>query len=149
MTKPPGMLLTGSSGLIGFEGGIHFAEQGWGAHGVDNHMRATFLGPSGDTRWNQRRLHPQSKGFVHHELHLRDPEGALNLVGSVKPDAIIDTAAQPSHDLAAKVPFDDFDTNAVGTLNLHEAARRHAKGAPILRMSTNDFYGLRLRSPAN
>jgi CDP-paratose 2-epimerase len=134
-------LVTGSSGLIGSEVSIFFAQQGCTIHGVDNNQRAAFFGPQGDTRWNQERLKKSIPGFVHHELDIRDRQGVLELVASVKPDIIIHTAAQPSHDRAAAIPFDDFDTNAVGTLNLLEAARRACPESPFVHMSTNKVYG--------
>jgi CDP-paratose 2-epimerase len=134
-------LVTGSSGLIGSEVSIFFAQQGCTIHGVDNNQRAAFFGPQGDTRWNQERLKKSIPGFVHHELDIRDRQGVLDLVASVKPDIIIHTAAQPSHDRAAAIPFDDFDTNAVGTLNLLEAARRACPESPFVHMSTNKVYG--------
>ncbi len=135
------LLITGSSGLIGSEVCLHFASLGWELHGVDNNQRAVFFGPQGDTRWNQRRLQSVIKGFVHHEVDIRDRQGVLNLIYSIRPDAIVHTAAQPSHDLAAKIPFDDFDTNAVGTLNLLEATRQFALEAPFVHLSTNKVYG--------
>ena len=135
------MLVTGSSGLIGSEVCAYFSRAGWAVHGVDNNQRAVFFGPQGDTRFNQKRLEKDLAGFTHHELDMRDRAGVLSLVETLRPDAIVHTAAQPSHDLAAKVPFDDFDTNAVGTLNLLEAARRHAPDAPFAHMSTNKVYG--------
>ena len=135
------MLVTGSSGLIGSEVCAYFHGQGWSIHGVDNNTRATFFGPQGDTRWNQRRLQADLKQFRHHELDIRDRKGALALIQELKPDVIVHTAAQPSHDLAAKIPFDDFDTNAVGTLNLLEATRLHTPGAVFVHMSTNKVYG--------
>ena len=134
-------LVTGSSGLIGSEVSLFFARQGCTIHGVDNNQRATFFGPQGDTRWNQKRLADLIPGFIHHELDIRDRQGVLDLVASVKPDIIIHTAAQPSHDRAAAIPFDDFDTNAVGTLNMLEAARRACPEAPFVHMSTNKVYG--------
>jgi len=134
-------LVTGSSGLIGSEVSLFFARQGCTIHGVDNNQRATFFGPQGDTRWNQKRLSDLIPGFIHHELDIRDRQGVLDLVASVKPDIIIHTAAQPSHDRAAAIPFDDFDTNAVGTLNLLEAARRACPESPFVHMSTNKVYG--------
>jgi len=79
--------------------------------------------------------------FHHHELDVRNREGVADLVSRIKPEAIIHCAGQPSHDLAARIPFDDFDTNATGTLNLLEAARRHCPEAPFLHMSTNKVYG--------
>jgi CDP-paratose 2-epimerase len=135
------LLVTGSSGLIGSEVCIYFANQGWLIHGVDNNQRAVFFGSQGDTRWNQHRLQNTIKGFVHHELDIRDRQGVLNLIESLQPDAIVHTAAQPSHDRAAAIPFDDFDTNAVGTLNLLEAVRQFCPESPFVHMSTNKVYG--------
>ncbi len=135
------LLVTGSSGLIGSEVATHFDAQGWEIHGVDNNQRAVFFGEAGDTRWNQERLATSLARFSHHELDIRDRPGVLALVADLKPDAIVHTAAQPSHDRAAAIPFDDFDTNAVGTLNLLEAARRACPESPFVHMSTNKVYG--------
>ncbi|MEL6492010.1 MAG: NAD-dependent epimerase/dehydratase family protein [Cyanobacteria bacterium J06621_3] len=135
------LLVTGSSGLIGSEVCAYFADASWEIHGVDNNQRAVFFGPQGDTRWNQQRLQSSIKMFVHHELDIRDRLGVLDLLKSVRPDAIVHTAAQPSHDRAAAIPFDDFDTNAVGTLNLLEAARQFCPESPFVHMSTNKVYG--------
>jgi CDP-paratose 2-epimerase len=135
------ILVTGSSGLIGSEMCAYFAKAGFGVHGVDNNGRAAFFGPNGDTRWNQRRLVAELPGFSHHELDIRDRPRVLELVATLKPHAIVHTAAQPSHDLAAQMPFEDFDTNAVGTMNLLEAARRAAPEAPFVHLSTNKVYG--------
>jgi CDP-paratose 2-epimerase len=135
------LLVTGSSGLIGSEVCTYFAGQGFQIHGVDNNQRAVFFGEQGDTRWNQKRLVDMLPSFQHHELDIRDREGVLDLIRRVKPDAIVHTAAQPSHDRAAAIPFDDFDTNAVGTLNLLEAVRQHCPESPFVHMSTNKVYG--------
>jgi CDP-paratose 2-epimerase len=135
------LLVTGSSGLIGSEVCVHFSELGWEIHGVDNNQRAVFFGPQGDTRWNQKRLESNLPGFQHHELDIRDRENVISLIAEVRPDAIVHTAAQPSHDRAAAIPFDDFDTNAVGTLNLLEATRRYNAATPFAHMSTNKVYG--------
>ena len=135
------ILVTGSSGLIGSEVCVYFSELGYEVHGVDNNQRAVFFGPNGDTRWNQKRLESLLKSFHHHELDIRDRQGVDDLVKTVNPDCIVHTAAQPSHDRAAGIPFDDFDTNAVGTLNFLEAARRHIPEAPFAHMSTNKVYG--------
>ena len=120
------LLVTGSSGLIGSEVSTYFAQEGWHIHGLDNNQRAVFFGPQGDTRWNQDRL-TQALGnrLTHHEFDIRDRSSILELLHEISPDAIIHTAAQPSHDRAAEIPFEDFDTNAVGTVNLLEAARRN------------------------
>ena len=135
------LLVTGSSGLIGSEVCVHFAGLGWEIHGADNNGRAVFFGPNGDTRWNQSRLQQQLPSFVHHEVDIRDRNGVLSLLETVRPDAIVHTAAQPSHDLAAKMPFADFDTNAVGTMNMLEATRQFAAESPFVHMSTNKVYG--------
>ncbi|AEN73583.1 CDP-paratose 2-epimerase [Rhodothermus marinus SG0.5JP17-172] len=135
------MLVTGSSGLIGSEVATYFSHQGWDVHGVDNNMRAFFFGPEGDTRWNQRRLEETLPRFTHHELDIRDRQGVLELIETLQPDAIVHAAAQPSHDKAAQIPFEDFDVNAVGTLNLLEATRRYAPEAVFVHMSTNKVYG--------
>ncbi len=135
------LLVTGSSGLIGSEVCIHFGHKGWEVHGIDNNQRAVFFGPKGDTRWNQQRLEKALSNFEHHELDIRDREGVLNIIKEIKPDAIVHTAAQPSHDRAADIPFQDFDTNAVGTLNLLEATRRYSTQIPFVHLSTNKVYG--------
>ncbi len=135
------ILITGSSGLIGSEVCMYFGNEGWEVHGVDNNMRAFFFGQEGDTRWNQQRLQRLIPRFTHHELDIRNRQGVLDLVARVKPDAIVHAAAQPSHDLAARMPFEDFDTNAVGTLNLLEATRRVSLDIPFVFMSTNKVYG--------
>jgi CDP-paratose 2-epimerase len=135
------LLVTGSSGLVGSEMCTWFAAEGWEVHGVDNNQRAVFFGPAGDTRWNQARLEREVPGFVHHELDVRDRPGVLALVEELRPAAIVHTAAQPSHDRAASIPFDDFDTNAVGTMNLLEAARRSCPESPLVYLSTNKVYG--------
>ncbi|MBI3951338.1 MAG: NAD-dependent epimerase/dehydratase family protein [Acidobacteria bacterium] len=135
------MLVTGSSGLIGSEVVSYFDALGWEVHGIDNNMRADFFGPQGDTRWNQRRLEATCRRFTHHELDIRDRQGVLRCIEELRPDALVHTAAQPSHDLAAQRPFDDFDVNAVGTFNLLEAVRLHIPEAVFIFMSTNKVYG--------
>jgi len=135
------LLVTGSSGLIGSEVVDHFCKIGWEVHGLDNNMRADFFGAGGDTRWNQHRLLAAHRSFRHCELDIRDRVGVDALLESLRPSVIVHTAAQPSHDLAASRPFDDFDVNALGTLNLLEAARRHSPEAAFIHMSTNKVYG--------
>lgn len=135
------LLVTGSSGLIGSEVCLHFANLGWEIHGLDNNQRAIFFGPNGDTRWNQNRLKELIPNFVHHELDIRDRSKLITLIAQISPDAIVHTAAQPSHDRAAAIPFDDFDTNAVGTFNMLEATRQYSTQIPFVHMSTNKVYG--------
>ena len=135
------LLVTGSSGLIGSEVVAYFCGQGWDVYGIDNNQRADFFGPAGDTRWNQRRLEASYDRFRHWEIDIRDRDAVLGCVKALRPSLIVHTAAQPSHDLAASRPFDDFDTNAVGTMNLLESARRWAPEAVFVHMSTNKVYG--------
>ncbi len=135
------LLVTGSSGLIGSESVTYFDQRGWEVHGIDNNMRRDFFGPDGDTTWNLNRVKESTRNFHHHELDIRNRDGLLALMASVKPDFIIHCAAQPSHDLAASRPFDDFDVNAVGTMNMLEAARRAVPESPFAHLSTNKVYG--------
>lgn len=135
------ILVTGSSGLCGSEVVTYFHNQGFTVHGIDNNQRADFFGVQGDTGWVTQRLTSTLPGFRHHPLDIRDRQGVLNLIKELKPSGIIHTAAQPSHDLAAEIPFKDFDINAVGTLNVLEAARQACPEAPFIHMSTNKVYG--------
>ncbi len=137
----PRCLVTGSSGLIGSDVCVYLSSQGGEVHGIDNNQRAVFFGPAGDTRWNQRQLEDTVRHFHHHELDIRDRPRVFDLVRTIRPALIVHAAGQPSHDLAAAIPFDDFETNAVGTLNLLEAARRCCKESPFVFMSTNKVYG--------
>lgn len=137
----PSVLVTGSSGLIGSACVRHFDAKGWEVAGVENNMRRDFFGPDGDTTWNLNALRAETRHFRHHEADIRDRERILQLVRDARPDLILHCAAQPSHDLAASRPFDDFDVNAGGTLNLLEATRRHAPEAVFCFMSTNKVYG--------
>jgi CDP-paratose 2-epimerase len=135
------ILVTGSSGLIGSEVVEYFANQGNIIFGVDNNMRADFFGVQGDTIWNKERLEKKYKNFTHYTLDIRNRQAVIELIAKVDPDVIVHTAAQPSHDLAASRPFDDFDVNAAGTFNLLESARLHNPGIIFAHMSTNKVYG--------
>jgi CDP-paratose 2-epimerase len=136
------LLITGSNGLIGSELVTFFDKQAEDIIGIDNNMRADFFGDEGDTGWNCQRLRRMARRFRHFDLDVRDREALDRLFKSEAPfDLIIHCAAQPSHDLAARRPFDDFDVNAVGTLNLLENTRRHTPEAVFVFMSTNKVYG--------
>jgi len=135
------ILVTGSSGLIGSEAVAQFDAGGHKVLGIDNNMRADFFGPKGDTRWNLKRLQEETKKFEHFNIDIRDRAAILDFFKSNKPDAVIHCAAQPSHDLAKERPFDDFDVNAVGTLNLLEANRLYSADSPFILLSTNKVYG--------
>ena len=135
------ILVTGSSGLIGSEVCSYFANFGNKIHGLDNNLRKVFFGPEGDTTRRLKELQDTLSDFTHYEIDIRDRSKVLDIIRNIKPDAIIHTAAQPSHDKAASIPFEDFDVNAVGTLNLLEAARQFCKDSPFVHMSTNKVYG--------
>jgi CDP-paratose 2-epimerase len=135
------VLVTGSCGLIGSEVSLFFARRGLQVYGVDSNHRAIFFGPDGDTSWVLERLRREIPSYVHYSLDIRQREELLALVDELRPDLIIHTAAQPSHDRAAAIPFLDFEVNAVGTLNLLEAARRSCPQSPFIHMSTNKVYG--------
>jgi CDP-paratose 2-epimerase len=127
--------------LIGSEAVVHYDNLGLEVHGIDNNMRAQFFGPPGDTRWNLSRLQQQCPDFVHHELDIRDRSAMFQLFQDCQFDLIVHCAAQPSHDRARDIPLDDFDVNAVGTINLLEATRLHCSDAVFIFMSTNKVYG--------
>jgi CDP-paratose 2-epimerase len=136
------VFITGSSGLIGSELVTFFDGRATRVIGVDNNMRADFFGSEGDTTWNLRRLRESTRRFSHHQLDIRDREGLSDLIKHEGPfDLIVHCAAQPSHDLASRRPFDDFDVNATGTLNILEAMRQKCPEAVFVLMSTNKVYG--------
>jgi CDP-paratose 2-epimerase len=135
------VLVTGSNGLIGSEAVNYFSGVGADVVGVDNNMRAVFFGPEGDTRWNQKRLVETVPRFTHTELDIRDRAAVLDLLAREKFNLIVHCAAQPSHDLAARMPFEDFDVNAVGTVNVLEGLRRSQPDTVLAFTSTNKVYG--------
>ena len=135
------VLVTGSAGLIGSEAVLYFDQLGWDVSGIDNNMRADFFGPDGDTSWNLNRIQNAAKSYTHHSIDIRDRTAIFDLYKQLKPDLTIHCAAQPSHDLAKDRPFDDFDVNAVGTLNLLEANRQFSLDSPFIFTSTNKVYG--------
>ncbi len=135
------VLVTGSSGLVGSAAVAHFDRLGWRVHGIDNNLRREFFGPDGDTAPNLERLVRDTRQFEPLSLDVRDREGIRRVVDRVRPDLVIHCAAQPSHDLARDRAFDDFDINAVGTLNLLEAVRQRCADTPFVFMSTNKVYG--------
>src|SRR6185295_17162601 len=135
------VLVTGSSGLIGSEAVLHYDRGGARVDGIDNNMRRDFFGEPGNTTWNLERLRGETRQFTHHDVDIRDRARVDRLFKANCYNLIIHCAAQPSHDLAAKRPFDDFDVNAGGTLNLLEATRRHCPDAVFIFMSTNKVYG--------
>ena len=140
------ILVTGSCGLIGSEVTRFFARQGCRVTGIDDNHRAIFFGPEGDTSWMRAELQAEIPDYRHAPIDIRDREAVLALMQAERPALIIHTAAQPSHDRAAAIPFLDFEVNALGTLHLLEAARQFCPESPFIHMSTNKVYGDRPNS---
>ena len=141
MKSKPVLLVTGSCGLIGSEVIRFFAFRGFAIYGIDSNHRAVFFGPEGDTSRVLAQLQSEISDYRHAATDIRDREAVLTLMEQLKPDLIIHTAAQPSHDRAAAIPFLDFEVNALGTLHLLEAVRRSCPESPFIHMSTNKVYG--------
>jgi CDP-paratose 2-epimerase len=134
-------LVTGSCGLIGSAVTRTFARLGFSVTGLDSNHRAVFFGPDGDTSWVLQHLQAEIPTYRHSAIDIRSRDAVLELVKDVRPHLIIHTAAQPSHDRAAAIPFLDFEVNALGTLHLLEAARQFCPESPFIHMSTNKVYG--------
>lgn len=138
------VLITGSAGLIGSEAVRFFAEKRFTIVGIDNDLRASFFGPAASTKWNRDLLKEEyGKQYRHYNVDIRNRETIENIFQEYSSDltAIIHTAAQPSHDWAAKDPHEDFTVNANGTLVLLEATRQFALKAVFIFTSTNKVYG--------
>jgi|SRR5581483_3730024 len=136
-------LITGSAGLIGSETAKKFAKEGFDVVGIDNDMRAQFFGAEASTSAIRKKLETSLRNYRHFDLDIRD-KGAVDGVfekfgGAIQ--TVIHTAAQPSHDWAARDPFTDFGVNAIGTLNLLEASRKHSPETMFIFTSTNKVYG--------
>ncbi len=134
------LLVTGAGGLIGSACVEHFIKNGYEVHGIDNNSRERFFGEQGSVAPTIEAL-KKIHGYLHYSNDITRREEVLQVIRYTKPDAIIHCAAQPSHDLAAKIPFDDFDTNANGTLNILEALRVTSTHVPFVHVSTNKVYG--------
>jgi CDP-paratose 2-epimerase len=134
-------LITGSGGLIGSECVHQLSALGWNVVGVDNNMREEFFGPKGSTSAVVRSLKDSYPAYRHRSVDIRNRQAIRDLMCEVRPDFIIHTAAQPSHDRAAAIPYEDFDVNAVGTLNMLVAARDYSAESPFCFTSTNKVYG--------
>jgi CDP-paratose 2-epimerase len=136
-------LVTGSAGLIGSEAVRFLSSKGFVVIGLDNDMRKTFFGPDASTEWNRRDLEKTVDNYIHHSVDIRDSQRVDAVFAEYGGDIklIIHTAAQPSHDWAARDPQMDFTINANGTLQLLECTRRHAPKAVFIFTSTNKVYG--------
>ncbi|MBX7137858.1 MAG: NAD-dependent epimerase/dehydratase family protein [Oligoflexia bacterium] len=136
-------LVTGSAGLVGAASARFFASQGLQIVGIDNDMRQYFFGRDASTNWAREKLQSDLKGYRHHAVDIRDLQGLEQVFSEYGKDikVILHTAAQPSHDWAAKEPITDFTVNANGTLNLLELTRKHCPEAVFIYTSTNKVYG--------
>jgi len=137
------VIVTGSAGLIGSETCKKFHAEGFDLVGIDNDMRAYYFGPEASTAGTRAQLQASLKRYRHQDLDIRDGGRIDALFRRLGPavKAVIHTAAQPSHDWAARDPHTDFQVNALGTLNMLEATRRHCPDAVFLFTSTNKVYG--------
>jgi len=139
----PVAVVTGSSGLVGSEMARFVHEKGLEVIGLDNDMRKYFFGAEASTAWNTERLKRDLKRFTHHDIDVRDQSAVFSLFekygGNIA--LVVHTAAQPSHDWAAREPVTDFTVNANGTLVLLEATRKFSSGATFIFTSTNKVYG--------
>lgn len=142
ISKSRKVLITGSAGLIGSEAVTYFIKLGFEVYGIDNDMRSYFFGAEASTKWNRERLKKMFKDkYVHLSFDIRDRNELKKLFHDHLFDIIIHTAAQPSHDWAAKEPITDFEVNALGTLNLLECFRLYCPHASFIFTSTNKAYG--------
>lgn len=136
-------LITGSAGLIGAESVRFFSKKGFTVVGIDNDMRKVFFGDEASTQWSREKLESEIRDYIHYNEDIRDKTAMEAIFKKYSNDIklIIHTAAQPSHDWAAKDPFTDFTVNANGTLTLLEMTRQHCPDAVFIFTSTNKVYG--------
>ena len=137
------VVITGAAGLIGSEAARYFHDRGFRIVGIDNDMRSRLFGTDASTEWNRLRLQAELANYVHVSADIRDERAMGMLFAEIGADIclMIHTAAQPSHDWAARDPFTDFTINANGTLVLLELCRRHCAEVPFIFTSTNKVYG--------
>ncbi|OUR98854.1 NAD-dependent epimerase [Halobacteriovorax marinus] len=137
------VIVSGSSGLIGSEAVKFFHNKGMKVVGIDNNMREYFFGAEGSSEWNKSQLIENFPNFEHCNVDIRGKDDIFNIFEKYNTDIklVIHTAAQPSHDWAAKEPFTDFTINANGTLNMLEATRKFCRDASFIFTSTNKVYG--------
>ena len=137
------VVVTGAAGLIGSESVKRFALEGFKVVGIDNDLRQWFFGKEASTLANRQKLIATVPGYQHHDFDIRDRQAVENLFRRLGKDIalIIHTAAQPSHDWAARDPHADFSVNATATLNLLEATRQFCPEAVFIFTSTNKVYG--------
>lgn len=135
------VLVSGSAGLIGSESVRFFHRKGFSVVGIDNDSRKYFFGPSASTSWNRKLLEKRLHNYLHFNIDIRNSEKINQIFKTYKPILVIHTAAQPSHDWAAKEPLTDFTINALGTHIMLEATRQFSPDAVFIFTSTNKVYG--------
>lgn len=137
------IVITGSAGLIGSEAAQFFCRQGRRVVGIDNDMRRRFFGADASTEWKRAQLVRDYNSYIHHDCDIRDQHAIENIFRQYNSDIdlVIHSAAQPSHDWAARDPHTDFTVNANGTLTLLEATRQFSPNAVFIFTSTNKVYG--------
>lgn len=135
------ILITGVGGLIGSEAARFFSNLGWRIIGIDNNYRGNFFGKEGSVEGQIKSLVTDTDNFIYYNIDIRDREGLKKVFTSWDIHAIIHAAAQPSHDLAARIPLEDFEVNALATVLILENARNYCKAAPFIHFSTNKVFG--------
>jgi CDP-paratose 2-epimerase len=135
------VVITGSAGLVGSEAARFFCARGYDVIGIDCDLRRSFFGDDASTEWNRRQLEVECRDYRHHDADIRDRDAVERILKASDVELMIHTAAQPSHDWAARDPHTDFSVNAAGTLNLLEGLRRFHPDAVFIFTSTNKVYG--------
>jgi len=135
------ILITGSNGLIGSQLVSKFSNRFDLVLGLDNNSRLEFFGKEGDTQPVLEELTRKHQNYQNIDLDIRDFDGVSRVFQEHTISAVVHCAAQPSHDLAAKIPHRDFEVNALGTLNLLESLRKFRPDSPFVFLSTNKVYG--------
>jgi CDP-paratose 2-epimerase len=135
------LLVTGSAGLVGSEAVVKLSKDYDLVYGIDNNQRKIFFGKTGDTSIRRNEIKKKINNYLHLDFDIRNKKKVFDLISKIKPIHIIHAAGQPSHDLAARIPFEDYNINATGTLNLLEAIRKYTPKSIFVFLSTNKVYG--------
>jgi CDP-paratose 2-epimerase len=137
------VIISGAAGLVGSEAVKFYCERNFNVVGLDNDMRKYFFGEEASTSSVLQEQLSAYSNFANHDVDIRDFNKVSRIFNTYGVDIalVIHTAAQPSHDWAAREPFTDFGVNALGTLNFLEATRQYCPHAPFIFTSTNKVYG--------